>query len=101
MHSKEKQIILFDIIQRKTKTNVSSTWEGKKGKYFFKDTMKKASDKPISRVWLNQKHFTDLFRTHDKNEFWGEISEFESRTRIIIKIYGAETIEIYRMARYA
>jgi hypothetical protein len=99
MQSQKKQIILFDVIQRKTKTTVSSTWEGKKGTYFFKTTNKKASDKPISRVWLNQKHFTELFRTHNKNEFWGEISEFGPRTRIIFKITGGETLEIYRLGR--
>ena len=58
MKSTEKQLKLFDTLQRKNKTAVSSTWEGKKGTYFFRDTMKKASDKPISRVWLNQKYFT-------------------------------------------
>ncbi len=100
MYSQEKQITLFDTLQRIIKTAVSSTWEGKKGTYFFKDTMKKASDKPISRVWLNQKHFTDLFRTHNRNEFWGEISEFESRTRVLFKITGSESLEIYRLGRF-
>jgi hypothetical protein len=100
MYSQEKQIILFDTLQRKNKTATSSTWEGKKGTYFFGGTMKRASDKPISRVWLNQKHFTELFRTHNKNDFWGKISEFDSSTRVIFKITGTETLEIYRMARY-
>jgi hypothetical protein len=34
MKTNEKQIIPFDIIQRKTKTAVSSTWEGKKENNF-------------------------------------------------------------------
>ena len=70
--NKEKQLTLFDTIHRKSKTATSSTGEGKKGTYFFKNTGKKENNKAISRVWLNQKHFPELYRTHSNNEFMGK-----------------------------
>lgn len=91
------ELDLFDVIERRSKDEEGSVWQGAAGRYVFSHLQPNTAGRrePIANVILNNRFLTGLFQSSRSNVFTGDMKDAGRRRFMVFKVVSADKMEVH------